>query len=82
MTHQRNLDDTTWSLSAWAPILATPGLLKITLALGFLLEHHDDLCSGLHKFGLVQHTSASRKVLKVHFDQHKVIMGGSTAPPP
>ena len=55
-------------------------MLKITLVLGCRLEHCNDLGSGLHMFGLVQHTSASRKVLKVHSDQHQVIMGGSATP--
>ena len=80
MTLQRALDNTTRRLNVQAPINATPGLLKITLTIGFRLEHRDDLGSGLHKFGIVQHTSASRKVLKVRSDQHQVIMGGSAAP--
>ena len=80
MTLQRALDDTTQCLSVQAPTLVTPGLIKITLALGCRLEHHDDLGSGLHKFGLVQHTSASWKVLEVRSEQHQVIMGGSAAP--
>ena len=35
---------------------------------------------GLHQFGLSQHTSASRKVLKSHANQHQVIVGGRYAP--
>ena len=80
MTLQRALDNTTRRLNVQAPINATPELLKITLTIGFRLEHRDDLGSGLHKFGFVQHTSASRKMLKVRSDQHQVIMGGRTAP--
>ena len=81
MTLQMALNNTTRLLSVHAPINATPGILKITLELGFCLEHRNDLCLGLHKFGLVQQTSASRKLCKVQSDQHQVIMGCSTAPP-
>ena len=80
MTLQRALYDTTRRLSVQVPIIATPGMLKITLALGCRLDHCDNLGSGLHKFGLVQRTSASRKVLKVRSDQHQVIMGSRAAP--
>ena len=80
MTLQRDLYDTTRRLIVQVHIISTPGMLKITLVLGCRLEHCNDLGSGLHKFGIVQHTSASRKVLKVRSDQHQVIMGGSAAP--
>ena len=80
MMLQRALNNTTRRLSVQAPIIATLGLLNITVAIGFRLEHHKDLGLGLHKLGLVQNTSASRKVLKVRSDQHQVIMGGSAAP--
>ena len=55
-------------------------MLKISPALGLRLEHRDDLGSGLHKFGLVQHNSAAWKVLKARDNQHQVIAGGSAAP--
>ena len=48
----------------------TPGLLKLTLALGFSLDHHDNLGMWIHQFGLDQHTSASWKVLKARDEQH------------
>ena len=38
-TMQRALDDTAYCLSVRAPIVTTPGLIKLTLSLGFYLEH-------------------------------------------
>ena len=55
-----------------------PGMLKLTLALGFHLYHCDDLGTGLHKFGLSQHTSAAQEVLTSRYDQHQIIAGGGT----
>ena len=79
-TLQSSLDDTARRLSIRAPIAAIPGLLNITLALGLCLENHNDLGSGLHQFGTIQHTSAVRKLLKAQADQHQVITGRGTAP--
>ena len=59
----RALDDTAHRLSIRASILATPGLIKLSLDLGFFLYHRDNLGTGLHQFGLKQHTPASWKVL-------------------
>ena len=56
-------------LGACAPIVVTPGLFKMILALSFCLEHRDDLGTGIHMFFLGQHTSDSRKLLKDHIDQ-------------
>ena len=65
-TLQRALDNTARHISVCAPIIETTGLLKLTLALIFSLDHRDNLGTGLHQFGLVNHTSAARKVLKFH----------------
>ena len=56
MTLQRDLYNITRRLSVQTPIIATPGLLKITLKLGYRLEHCDNLGSGIHKFGLLFNT--------------------------
>ena len=64
------------------PIVATPGQLKLTQTLGFRLDHRNNLGKGLHQFGLGQYTPAARKVLKVHANQHQVVVGGGTAPSP
>ena len=79
-TLHRVLNDTAPRLSIWSPIIVTPGLLKLTLALGSCLEHRDDLGLGIYKFGLVQHISATGKVLKAQYDQHRIITGVITAP--
>ena len=79
-TLQRDLGNMAWRLSIQAPIVATPGLLKITLVLSIRLEHQENLGSSLHQFGLIQHTYATRKVLKAWADQHQVITGGGAAP--
>ena len=79
-TLQRALDNTARRLSARVPIVVTPGLLNLTLSLGFRLYHHSDLGTGLHQFGVGQHTSATWKVLKAHSDQHQVFAGGVAAP--
>ena len=49
-TLQRAVNNTARRLSVRSTIVAMPGLLKITLALGFCLEHHNDLDLGLHQF--------------------------------
>ena len=80
MTIQRALKDTSWILSIRTPIVATPGLLKLTPSLGSCLDHHKDLDTGLHQFVIVQHTSTTRKLVKFCADQHQVIAGGGAAP--
>ena len=80
MTLQSALDYNSQRLSVQAPIVATPGLLKLTLALGFRLEHRDELGSGFHQFRLGEHTSAARKLLKSEADKYQVIVGGGAAP--
>ena len=79
-TLQRSLNCTTRSLSAWEPITVTTGLLKLTLALVFHIENHNDLGLGLHQFVLGQNTSATQKVLKARSDQYQIIAGGAAAP--
>ena len=74
------LDDASHFISVCAPISVTPGILNITLALGFHLKHRNDLGTCLHQFCLGQHASAARKVLKARADQHQFIAGGSAAP--
>ena len=64
MTIQRALDNTARRLRIRAPISATAGMLKLTLSLGFRLDHRDNLCTGLHQFGIVQYNSTIWKVLK------------------
>ena len=56
------------------------GLLKLTLSLGFCLDHRDNLGTGIHQFWIGQHTSAARKVLKARAEQHQVIAGCDAAP--
>ena len=79
MTLCRDLYNIAWRLSVRAPIIATPGLLNLTLELGFYLYHQYDLGMGLHQLGLVQHTPGACKVLKARADQHQVIAGGGAA---
>ena len=64
-------DDTTRKLIFHVPIIATPGLLNMDLAIGSLLYHMDNLGMGLHQFGLIQ---------KARVDQHQVIAGAVGAP--
>ena len=54
-------------------------MLKLTLDLGFYLDHHIDLGMGLHQLGIGQHTYAAQNVLKDCADQHQVIMGNGAA---
>ena len=79
-TFQRYLDETERRLSFRVPIVSTSGLIKPILAVGFRLDDRDDLGTGLHQFGIGQHTTAARKVLKARADQHKVIAGGGYTP--
>ena len=46
------------------------GILKLTLDLGFCLDHHEDLGTSFHQFRLNQHNYAARKVLTARSDQH------------
>ena len=52
------------NLTIHTPTVATSGLIQLTLSLGFLLDHCDNLGMGLHYFGIGEHISAARKVLK------------------
>ena len=79
-TLQRDIDETACCLSARALIIPMLGLLKLTLALFFHMDHQDDLGTGLHQFGLVQNISAACKVLKTHTEQHQVISGARASP--
>ena len=69
----------TFRLSIHVPIVLTPVLLNLTLDLGFHLYHRDNLGTGLHQFGLGQHTLVAQKVLKACVDQHQVITGAGAA---
>ena len=51
-TFQRSLNDTARNLGVRAPIVATPGLIKLNLALGFRLNQCDGLGMGLNQFGV------------------------------
>ena len=53
-TLQRALDDTAHRLRVRAPIIATPGLLNLTLALGCHMDHLDNLGTCLYQFELGQ----------------------------
>ena len=77
---QRLLKDMDHHLISRATILATPGLLKLNLSLGFGLYHRDNLGMGLYQFGLSQDTPATRKVLKAGSNQYHVITGGGATP--
>ena len=79
-TLQHAFDYTTQRLGVRSPIITTPSLLNMYLALGFFLNHRDNLEAGMHQFLMVQHTYAARKVLKVCVDQHQFIAGGNGAP--
>ena len=79
MVH-RALDNISRRLSVRAPIAVMPGLLKITLSLGFLLDHQYDLGTCLHQFGMGQHNYTAWKVMKARTDTHQVIAGGDAAP--
>ena len=78
-TLQCTCDDTTQRLSVRAPIISTQSLLKMDLTLGFCIDHKNELVTGLHRFCLVQHNYAARKVLKACVDQHQVIAVGGSA---
>ena len=78
-TLQRVLSNTARFLRICTPIIAIPYLLNLTLSLGFILDHQDDLGTGLHQFGLGQHSSATQKVMTSRSDQHQVIAGGDAA---
>ena len=79
-TVQRVLDNTACSISVHAPIIMATGVIKITLSLGFCLYNRDNLGTGLHQFGLGQHTSAVWEVLKSRADQHQVIVVSGATP--
>ena len=55
-------------------------MLKLTPALGFCLYHCNNLVTGLHQFGLGQHTSIAWKVLKACVGHHQIIAGSGDAP--
>ena len=74
-----NLDYTTQRLSVQEPIVATTGLLNPTLALGFRLEHCENLGLGVHQFFIFQHIFSAWKVLNNQAYQHQVIAGGIAA---
>ena len=69
-TLQCAFDDTTRQLRFYKHIVATPSLLKTTLALCFCLNHRDDLGMVFHQFFIREHTSNIRKALKSRVNQH------------
>ena len=77
---QRAFDDISQRMVICAPIIATPSLFNISLALVFFLNHRDELRTGIHQLCLGNQTSAAWKVLKARIDQHQVIAGGGGAP--
>ena len=54
------------------PTVSTPGLMNVTFSLVFRLDNQDNLGTSLHRFILIYHTTAFRKILKSHVDQHQV----------
>ena len=70
-----------WVSVNLSSIITTPGLLNVTLTLGFLLNHRDNLGTGINQFYMGNHTYVSRKLLKDCVEQHQVIAGGKGAPP-
>ena len=44
--------------------------MNLNLDLGVHLDHHDNLVTGIHQFGMGQHTSATRKVLQACSNQN------------
>ena len=79
-TLQRVFNDTAQRMSVHAPIVDTPGSLKISLSIGFRLEHRDNLVMGIPQYCLGKHDSSARKVLKACVGQHQVIAGGGSTP--
>ena len=75
------LDITTYCIEVQNSTVETPGILKISLYLGFRLEHHDNLGTGVLQFVLGEHTSAMCKALKAFAEQHQVIAVGEGATP-
>ena len=73
MKIQRALNNIARHLNVRTPIVVTSCLIKLTLALGFCLDHRDNLGTCPHLFGMIQHTSSARKVLNAHTNQHQVI---------
>ena len=62
------------------PIVATHGLLKMSMYLSFHLNHRDELVMGIHQFYLWQNTYASRDFMKACIDQHHAIAGWGGSP--
>ena len=79
-TLQRASNDTAQQLGVCAPIIATPSLLNMALALVFHLGRRDNLGMGMHQLFPVQNTSAAWKVMKACVDQSQVIAVGGAAP--
>ena len=62
-----------------APIIATPSLLKLVLALGFRMESWDDPTTGIHPFVLGQHTATASKFLRGQADQYAMVASDAGA---
>ena len=77
---QRAFGDTAWRLGIRPPIVATPGLLKITLSLIFHLNHRYNLGTGLHQVCIGQHSASTRNILKARVQKHQVIADRGGAP--
>ena len=63
-------------LKVLALTIATQGILKTNLYLGFRLDHKYELGMGLHQFVLGQNTNTIRKHMKSHEEKHQVIVEG------
>ena len=67
-------------LKARATNFAMPGILNMTLYLGFCFECRDSLGTGFHAFVLGNHTADSCKLLKSLADHNQVFASGYRAP--
>ena len=77
---QRAFDAATEDMGLHAPIIATPSLLKLVLALGFRMEIQDNLPTGVHPFVLGHHTATVRKFLQGQADRYAMVASGAGAP--
>ena len=73
-------DDTYHHPRVCMPTIATLGLLKMTLYLGFHLYHHEDLGTRLHQLCLCHNTYATHNLPKSCDEQHQVTTMGSGDP--
>ena len=67
-------------LEVRSPTGATPGLINMTLYLGFRLEHRDDLGMGIHQFILRKNKDDFQKTLKSQDDHNQFVSGVDGVP--